>query len=436
MTTAPGDSKGREALTDLAELARASVRPPTPTQLDQGLDSLATRIAAGRARRWRLLRWSLVGTVATASALAAVGIVRPTSTRRPAAGPALTYRIEGGSLVEGGYLREAGHAGVKLYFTDGTEFILMPGTRSRLRAVDSSGARLAIEHGIASFQVTPSSERKWMVDVGPFLVTVKGTVFTASWDATTERFDLKLRHGRVTVSGPVSGGDIVLRAGQQLQVDLSKDETFITEQKPDEAWFAGTAGPAVPAVAAPTDRPPAVPQKPAVQGGAAPSRPTAAAALEGDHRWAEELAAGHLDRILAEVEKAGVKATLDRATSDDLFALADAARYRRRVDLAREALLAERRRFPSSPRTLDVAFLLGRVEEMRERGIAQAVEWYDDYLTRAPNGTYASEALGRKMTLTNKLEGAARARLIAQEYLRRFPTGTYAGPARALRRGP
>jgi TolA-binding protein len=160
------------------------------------------------------------------------------------------------------------------------------------------------------------------------------------------------------------------------------------------------------------------------------------AGFEGDHRWAEALAAGHLDRILAEVRKAGVKATLDRATSDDLFALADAARYRRRVDLARDALLAERRRFPDSPRTLDVAFLLGRVEEMRERRMAQAVEWYDDYLTRTPNGTYVSEALGRKMTLTHKLEGAARARLIAQEYLRRFPTGTYAGPARALRRGP
>ena len=31
----------------------------------------------------------------------------------------------------------------------------MPGTRSRLRAVDASGARIAIEHGTASFQVTP-----------------------------------------------------------------------------------------------------------------------------------------------------------------------------------------------------------------------------------------------------------------------------------------
>jgi TolA-binding protein len=131
-----------------------------------------------------------------------------------------------------------------------------------------------------------------------------------------------------------------------------------------------------------------------------------------------------------------LKATLDKASSDDLLALADAARYRRRMDLARDALLAERRRFPDSPRALDAAFLLGRVEEASDSGIRRALEWYDAYLMRAPTGTYASEALGRKMTLTSKLEGPARARPVAEEYLRRFPSGTYAGPARAFMRNP
>jgi hypothetical protein len=131
-----------------------------------------------------------------------------------------------------------------------------------------------------------------------------------------------------------------------------------------------------------------------------------------------------------------VKATLEKASSDDLLALADAARYRRRMELAREALLAERRRFPDSPRSLDAAFLLGRVEEASDRGLAHAVKWYDEYLTRAPAGTYASEALGRKMTLMSKLEGSSGARPVAEEYLRRFPSGTYAGPARAFLRAP
>jgi hypothetical protein len=127
---------------------------------------------------------------------------------------------------------------------------------------------------------------------------------------------------------------------------------------------------------------------------------------------------------------------LEKASSDDLFAVADAARYRRRMDLARAALLAVKKRFPGSSRALDAAFLLGRVEEANERGLVKAVAWYDEYLRRAPRGTYAAEALGRKMTLTNKLEGAEQARPLAEEYLRRFPNGSYAGSARALRRAP
>jgi hypothetical protein len=429
-TRGEGQGKGRRALAELAELARGSAQPPTPDELDSGLDALRARLDAGsagrraEARRSSLVPWALVGTAAAAAIVVAVGVVRSGRLHVPAAPPALAYQIEGGNLVDGGYLRESGRDGIRLFFAEGTEFILMPGTRGRLRAVDASGARIAIEHGTASFQVTPAPDRRWQVDVGPFLVTVKGTVFTVSWDAATEKFELRLRHGRVTVNGPVSGGEIAMRAGQRLLVDLTQGETVINEQKPEE-WLDPSRA------AEPAERPAGASDKPAVQVG----KPVMTAPAT-DRRWAGALAAGHLDRILAEAERAGFKATLDRASSDDLLALADAARYRRRMDLARDALLAARRRFPDSARALDAAFRLGRVEEASDHGLGRAIEWYDEYLTRAPTGTYASEALGRKMSLMSKLGGSSRARPVAEEYLRRFPSGTYAGPARAFVRAP
>jgi TolA-binding protein len=425
--TAPGDNRGRRALADLAELARGSARPPTPAELDGGFAAVRARAVARRPRSM-LVHWSLAG--ALAAAVAAVFAVAFQAGHGPApVGPAaLAYRIEGGDVVDGGYLREAGRGGIKLFFSEGTEFILMPGTRSRLRAVDASGARIAIEQGTASFQVTPTpaGNHRWQVDVGPFLVTVKGTVFSVSWDAARERFELKLRHGRVTVNGPVSGGEIALRAGQRLVVDLPAGETVISEPKAEE-WIDAPKAPA-PGV---DDGTPAPADKPAA---AVARASTARASVE--RRWPTALAAGELDRILDEAERAGIKATLDRAPSDDLLALADAARYRRRMDLARAALLAERRRFPDSPRALDAAFLLGRVEEASDSGLPRAISWYDEYLKRAPAGTYASEALGRKMTLTSRLDGKENARPVAEEYLRRFPNGTYAGPARAFVRAP
>jgi TolA-binding protein len=338
--------------------------------------------------------------------------------------PALAYQVEGGSVLEGGYLRESGHAGVKLLFNEGSRFELLPGTRGRLRSVDKEGARVAIENGTASFQVTPSSGRRWLVEVGPFLVTVKGTVFTVSWDPSRERFELALRRGRVVVSGPVAGADLALRTGQRLVVNLAKAETLITEDLPEQAT------PAPPAVT------PAASDQPAQPHASTGPAPSTVAKVETERRWADELASGHWDRILEKVERAGVEAALNGASSEDLFALADAARYRRRTDLARAALLAQRRRFPDSPRALDAIFLLGRVEESGGGGMARAIAWYDEYLSRAPTGAYAAEALGRKMTVTSEIGGPARARPIAEEYLRRFPNGSYAGSARALLRVP
>jgi ferric-dicitrate binding protein FerR (iron transport regulator) len=84
-------------------------------------------------------------------------------------------------LLEGGYLSKSGRAGVTVIFSEGSTFALMPGARGRLRSVDADGARLALEHGTAALRVTPNRERRWLVEAGPFLVTVKGTAFTVSW---------------------------------------------------------------------------------------------------------------------------------------------------------------------------------------------------------------------------------------------------------------
>ena len=208
------------------------------------------------------------------------------------------------------------------------------------------------------------------------------------------------------------------------------------EDQPEEATGALVGPPDFRAMPPSVVRPPVVRDKPAQSSPAVAPGPSTVAKIEGERRWADELASGHWDRILEDVERTGVKAALDKASSEELFALADAARYRRRMDLAREALQAERRRFPGSPRALDAIFLLGRVAESGEHGTTRAIVWYDEYLSRAPAGAYAAEALGRKMTLTSESGGTEEARPIAEEYLRRFPKGSYAGSARALYRAP
>src|SRR6185369_106915 len=133
---------------------------------------------------------------------------------RPGAAPVSVAQVEGGKILEAGYLAESGGKGMVLSFNEGSRFSLTPGTRGRLRAVTPEGVRLALDHGTAALRITPSHERRWWVEAGPFVVSVTGTDFTVHWDPTSEELGVELRQGRVAVSGPVVGDELVLRPGQ------------------------------------------------------------------------------------------------------------------------------------------------------------------------------------------------------------------------------
>ncbi|HEV8548034.1 MAG TPA: FecR domain-containing protein [Polyangiaceae bacterium] len=423
-----GPDRAEPRLAALVALVRAAVKAPSAVELDRGLAALRARMARHEARRGWRPRPTLVA-AAVVVVLAAVLWVRPWRRAGASQTPLAVTRIEGGRLLEGGYLSEGGGNGVALYFNEGSQFVLTPGTRARLRAVTADGSRIALDHGTASFRITRNLARSWAVEAGPFVVTVRGTEFTVLWSPTTETFEVKLRKGRVVVTGPIVGEELVLRPGQDLTVDLHRQKTVISEgaEQTEEAAAAAPplSGAAPPEASAGTSAATSSPSP----------RPPASATPSPARHWREAIASGQWDKILADVERDGVDASLRTLSSEELFALADAARYRRRPELARAALLAQRERFPASPRAFDAAFLLGRVEESRGNK-ALAVERYDEYLARAPGGTYAAEALGRKMILIKDLEGPESARHLAEEYLARFPAGSHAEAARTLRKTP
>jgi hypothetical protein len=349
----------------------------------------------------------------------------------------LAYQVEGGEILDGGYLRSLGSAGVRLRFAEGSELEFLAGARGRLRSVDASGARFAIERGTASVKVAHRPGAHWLVDAGPFLITVKGTTFTVAWDATGEQLDLRMEQGMVSVTGPLSEGAITVGAGQRLAINLPKREVVLREMD-GAAVLPPTSASGSPEPELGLGKPGLDGERGDSAGDVLGPRPSvhARSAVAWPRSWTAALIAGDLDSILRDVERRGLERCLAEASGEDLSALADAARYRRRDSIAKQALLTQRSRFPGSARALDAAFLLGRLEEVRDGSGRKALSWYERYLEEAPSGAYASEALGRKMVVTQELMGVSAARMVAEDYLRRFPAGTYAGAARALRRGP
>jgi ferric-dicitrate binding protein FerR (iron transport regulator) len=424
------------AVERVAEFVRSAIPPMTPAQCESGLDVVRGRLEARHLQRARLLRLSAVGVGAGMAACALWWVFSGSRVLAPQTG-SLAYRVEGGEIVDGGYLRSLGNSGVRLRFAEGSELEFIAGARGRLRSVDANGARFAVERGTASVKVAHRPGAHWLVDAGPFLITVQGTTFTVAWDATGEQLDLHMQQGTVSVTGPLSESAITVRAGQRLAINLPKREVVLQD--------AESAAVLHPAGAPVSHEPEMGPAKQGFDTEPGEAARDAAGPQTGSHAraagawprsWPAALAAGELDSILRDAERRGLARCLAGASGEDLSALADAARYRRRDSLAKQALLTQRSRFPGSARALDSAFLLGRLEEMHEGSRGKALSWYQRYLEEAPSGAYASEALGREMIVTQDLMGVAAAHKIAEDYLRRFPNGTYAGAARALRQGP
>jgi len=327
-------------------------------------------------------------------------------------------------------VRAAAGGGTEVRFSDGSNLALDPGTSTRVTDVDAHGGRVLLESGRAHVRVTHRPAAKWVVDAGPYSVHVVGTEFDVRWSGSEEVLDVHLLRGAVIVRGPLASGGLAMEAGQRLVANVKEGEIFL-DASPTRPGDAAAALLAEPGEAPQPSKLPVPGQRPSR---ARPSMlhpaPTAAA---DETSWSKLIAQGDFRGVLADAERRGLERTLASGSPADLTALADAARYLRRGELARRTYLAERERFPRSAGR-EAAFFLGGLSEDESGASATkaALEWYERYLAESPRGTYAPRALGRQMVLVHKLRGVASARPLASDYLARFPDGPYAAPARKL----
>lgn len=378
-------------------------------------------------RRMRRVRRLRVAVAVAAAVVAGAGGYWGRDRLVDSLGERITYQVGSGLALEEGILIASTVASgpTDVRFSDGTRMRMEARTRGRVVDLDRTGGRVALYQGKAVIDVRHRSNARWLFEAGPFEVRVHGTSFSMSWNAAIARFDLQMESGVVSVAGPISGGEIVLHAGQTLSVSLGAHEAG------GGAAAAPVGGDRVaPESAGPQVAPPAVVDP--VGGPRLDASVAVADRPRGPRNWRAELAVGHASAVVADAERRGLRRVLERADSEDLAALANAARYVGREDLARRALHTQRRRFPRSGRSAEASFLLGRLEDESGGGPARALAWYDRYLTEAPSGAYVSEALGRKMMVLERTGHHDEAVAMAADYLRRFAKGSYAHAAGVL----
>jgi hypothetical protein len=402
--------------------SQADASAPGAQRLERTDGSVPVQILrASRARQAR--RRNVRRGAGAGVALAAAGFVAWTAATRPP--PTLRYTVDGAAPPADGYVRSSAGRAPDLAFSDGTNVRVLPGAHARVVDVGRSGARLILEDGRAHVNVAHRPGADWQFQAGAFVVHVHGTAFFVEWNAAASRLDLQMESGVVSVDGPRPEDTVTVRGGESLSLRLDGSRMVVVAQPPLAAGARAIAGAEV--GPGPSEAPRPVDAIPAVN---AP-RPLPGAALPSG-RWPERLADGEAAGILAEAQRRGIASVLAGATSEDLAALADAARFRKQDGLARRVMLAQRRRFAGTLRAEEASFLLGRLADGPGGQASDALAWYERYLREAPSGAYAAEAMGRMMLVLDRQQRSPEARAVAATYLRRFPHGVYARAARAL----
>jgi ferric-dicitrate binding protein FerR (iron transport regulator) len=401
-----------DAVDRLSDLARAVAHAPIDSELDR----------AGRARLLFNMRRELerpahrfAFPIALAAALVAVLAV---GSHRLWPKP-LAYEVHGARL-DGPYV-SASEKPVRVEFSDGSVVRGDPGSRLRVDDTRSDGARVLIERGRAAVKVTHGPGSTWSFLGGPFEVRVTGTRFELDWDPASEVLELGMSEGSVEVHGPL-GGAVTVRAGQRFRAELATRRMTVVDAEEEVAANAPRPDAPTPT---PND-PPGTESTRAVEPNHGRSEPSAQR-----ESWSKLVANGAFDLVVTQANERGLDACYRTCGAVDLRALADAARYTSKSDIAERALTSLRQRFPSSAESRAAGFLLGRLAEARG-ALPAARNWYETYLTEAPFGALAAEALAGKMRTILATQGRSAAEPVARDYLSRYPEGVHAKPAKRV----
>jgi hypothetical protein len=372
-----------------------------------------------------LRRWRMHFVVAAAALI--VGLVFLVS--RKAAPNTLTYHVTG-AVADRGYLQLIDVTSTAaVSFSDGSRIRIEPSTSARIAGVSADGAHLVLERGLLDVDVVHRAGAEWTIEAGPYEVAITGTAFSMSWDS--DELTVAMIRGSVMVKGPLATSGVSVLAGQKLSarghdhslsiVDQTRANPLEQEGSPSSAGSAQTQEPTL---------------HPSATAGANASGGSGGMGGSGTSQsWSVRVASGDYRSVLREAEEKGLEATLSNGPLADLAALADAARYLRRNDVARQALVAERSRFPHSSEAHAAQFLLARLVE--EQGdVLGAASGYDLYLRESPRGSFAQEAMGRELALLRGRGDRTAALPIAERYLREFPLGPYTHIARDVTGAP
>lgn len=293
-----------------------------------------------------------------------------------------------------------------LVLADGT--VIEPGPASDVR-IETNGDSASVLVAQGHVDVRAPKNAATTVKLGRWTVHVTSSAHFAADTSTVEgtllvlEGSVELRDGEVTKA---------LNAGERFDlfaVEAPKRTALPPRPEPVAAEPEPEPKPAVVSV---KPRPPAPVQS---------ATPTP---VVQPAKWSEWVAEGKATTVLEEALPR-LDEVLREQNAPVLLALADAARFQHRDDVAEQTCETIRRRFPKTTQAATARFTQGRLAEQRG-ALTQALAHYEAYDVEAAEGALAAEALARRVQLESTRGDGVRACALAKSYVARFPAGPLA----------
>jgi ferric-dicitrate binding protein FerR (iron transport regulator) len=347
----------------------------------------------------------------------------------------MPFVIEPGSIAgtEGQWVSAATDRESVIRFSTGSIFTLKQDSAARIISSNQEQVILDLNNGSIHCDVHHQNRTQWLVRAGTWRIAVTGTRFTVTWTSAQNTLNVRVEQGTVIVSGDgLTPDGMKLKQGDHLRVSnnraiLSHDAVAVSNSsaagrrkdsdRPETAAFVLDE-----AIDKPASRP-----STRSSAGTIATPPAAKTQMI----WKQKYEQRDYSGALSAARQEGLARLIRTLDVDELWQLAQAARYARDGEAAKEILIGLRSRFPGSPRAGSALFLLGRVAMEIENDHSSARQWFEQYLHTAPHGNLAEEALGRLMDIHVKAGNAEAARQHARTYLSRYPDGSFAGMARS-----
>lgn len=259
---------------------------------------------------------------------------------------------------------------------------------AELRVLENSGSYFELKQlrGRVHYEVTPGGPRRWTIDCALATIEVVGTAFWVEAEARKVR--VQVEHGVVLVKGE--------QVPERVQRLVAGDSIEISSEPP-------------PAASSSASIPPVSPAK-----NAAPSAPPAALP------WRELAQKGSFKEAYEQLGSGGIADASSHASTDELFSLADVARYsgHPRDAVAPLARIAQR----GGPQGALAAFTLGRVRMDQLGETAAAAQDFERAMALGLAGGLREDAAVRRIEALGKSGQRAQAAELARALIASNPS--------------